>query len=104
MDAITIHPQVSLRFRIETDGIGTLEAALAIARRTGAELRNLRAGCGSQGLEVWMRLSAHDADVLGLFQIRLQNLIGVADVIDIAEHTDRITACGHLPDAAMLAA
>lgn len=104
MDAITIHPQVSLRFRIEADAIGTLEAALAIARRTGAELRNLRAGSGSHGLEVWMRLGAHDADVLALCQIRLQNLIGIADIIEIAENTDRTTACARLPDAAMLAA
>jgi hypothetical protein len=104
MDAITIHPQVSLRFRIETDAIGTLEAALAVARRTGAELRNLRAGCGNLGLEVWMRLGAHDADVLALCRIRLQNLIGVADVVEVKDLIDRTAACGRLSEAATLAA
>jgi hypothetical protein len=82
--------QLSLRFFIDSnlvaDTIGTLESALATARRGGTELCNLRAGLGTHGLEVWMRLRAADADVLALCRTRLQNIVGIAALIDVTHH------------------
>ena len=94
MNLATHRPQISLRFRIEPDGttdmIGALENALATARRGGTALHNLRAGLGTHGLEIWMRLSADDVDVLALCRTRLANLVGVTDLIDIKEITESI--------------
>lgn len=83
MNSAANHPQLNLRFCIEDDAIGTLESTLAIVRRTGAELRNLRAGLGTHGLEVWMRLSASDTDMLALCHTRIGNVVGVVDLLDL---------------------
>jgi hypothetical protein len=103
MDLLLAHPEISLRFRIEDDSIGTLEGALATARRVGAELRNLRAGLGTHGLEVWMRLAAADTDALALCRTRLQNLVGVVDVTDIPQTTSLTAAVVSMRDLATLA-
>jgi hypothetical protein len=90
MNPLTSPPQISLRFCIDTnlvsDTLGALESALATVRRGGAELCNLRAGLGTCGLEVWMRLRAADADALALCRTRLQNIIGIVDVFDMTHH------------------
>jgi hypothetical protein len=82
MDLSLALPEISLRFCIDADAIGTLEGVLATARRGGAELRNLRAGLGTHGFEVRMRLAAADADVLALCRTRLQNLVGIVALLD----------------------
>lgn len=92
MNLATSRSQISLRFRIEDDVAGTLENVLAIVRRVGAELCKLRAGLGTHGLEVWMRLSAEEADILRLCQTRLENCIGVADIFVSAEANGDFTA------------
>jgi hypothetical protein len=82
MDTTARPAELDLRFCIEDDAVGTLEGVLAIVRRTGAELRRLRAGAGSHGLEVWMRLHAPDHDLLHLCRLRLENVAGIADVLE----------------------
>ncbi|HYD79023.1 MAG TPA: hypothetical protein VEC06_04380 [Paucimonas sp.] len=91
MDTPAHHPyQMSLRFCIEADAaLGTLEAALATARRGGLELRNLRAGLGTQGLEIWMRLTATDQDALALCRTRLHHIIGILDLQELPDCPDR---------------
>lgn len=70
--------QKSYRFCIEPDAsIATLEAALAIVRRLGIELRGLRTTATAQGLEVLLRLAAPEEDPLVLCRMRLHNVIGI---------------------------
>lgn len=70
--------QKSYRFHIEPDApIATLEAALAVVRRLGIELRGLRTNATPQGLEVLLRLGAPDEEPLTLCRMRLHNVIGV---------------------------
>jgi hypothetical protein len=57
--------------------LDTLEAVLAIARRGG--LRLCKLDCRQQ--EVSLELAADDPDLLALFQCRLQNVIGVNDIL-----------------------
>jgi hypothetical protein len=102
MDPLPARPEISLRFRIEDDAIGTLEGALATARRVGAELHNLRAGLGTHGLEVWMRLAAADADALALCRTRLQNLVGIVDITDIQQTTLQAVTVVSMRDLVML--
>jgi acetolactate synthase regulatory subunit len=68
----------SYRFRIDADApLATLEAALAVVRRLGIELRGLRTTSTAQGLEVLLRLAAPEPDPLTLCRMRLHNVIGV---------------------------
>jgi hypothetical protein len=77
----TGHHQKTLRFCIETDGaIGTLEAALAVVRRLGLELRSLRTTGGLAGLEVSMQLASAEEDALVLCRQRLHNVIGILPI------------------------
>ena len=70
--------QKSYRFCIEPDApIATLEAALAIVRRLDIELRSLRTAATAQGMEVQMRLAAHEEEPLTLCRMRLHNVIGI---------------------------
>jgi acetolactate synthase regulatory subunit len=70
--------QKSYRFCIEPDApIATLEAALAIVRRLGIELRSLRTTATEQGLDVQLRLAAQEEDPLTLCRMRLHNVIGI---------------------------
>ncbi len=70
--------QKSYRFCIQPDApIATLEAALAVVRRLGIELRSLRVTDMPHGLEVQLRLAAPDEEPLTLCRMRLHNLIGV---------------------------
>lgn len=86
MDTTAHSAELELRFCIEDDAIGTLEGVLAIVRRSGAELCKLRAGAGSHGLEVWIRLRAQDHGPLQLCRLRLENILGVSDVFDPADN------------------
>jgi len=73
------------RFCIEPDApIATLEAALAIVRRLGIELRGLRTTACAHGLEVYLRLAAPEEDPLVLCRMRLHNVIGVQAVRELA--------------------
>lgn len=70
--------QKSYRFCIEPDApIATLEAALAIVRRLGIELRGLRSTSTAQGLDVLLRLAAPAEDPLTLCRMRLHSVIGI---------------------------
>jgi hypothetical protein len=70
--------QKNYRFCIEPDAsIATLEAALAIVRRLGIELRGLRTTATAQGLEVLLCLAAAEEDPLVLCRMRLHNVIGI---------------------------
>ena len=70
--------QKSFRFCIEPDApIATLEAALAIVRRLGIELRGLRSRSTAQGLDVLLRLAAPEEDPLTLCRMRLHGVIGI---------------------------
>jgi len=70
--------QKGYRFCIEADAaIATLECALATVRRLGIELTSLRTHIGSNGMDVQIRLSADDDDVLTLCRMRLHNVIGI---------------------------
>lgn len=81
MTTDTHHHQKTFRFSIEADGaIGTLEAALAIVRRLGLELRSLRTTGGLAGLEVSMRLASAEEDALVLCRQRLHNVIGILPI------------------------
>jgi|GEM_PF-5901137 len=92
--------EIDLRFTIDADAaIGTLEAALQVVRRGGIVLCKLRAGLGSHGLEVWLRLAA-DEDALQLCQSRLANLIGISA---IEEMPGRFAPPPEIPAAALAA-
>lgn len=58
----------------------TLEAVLAIARRGGLRLSRLQVQAGTPADRVRLDLLADDPDSLALFEARLGNLIGVADI------------------------
>jgi acetolactate synthase regulatory subunit len=76
--------QKNYRFSIEPDTpIATLEAALAVVRRLGIELRGLRTTAGTHGLEVHLRLAAPEEDPLVLCRMRLHNVIGVQAVREL---------------------
>jgi hypothetical protein len=78
MDIISTPPhQKDLCFHIEADLIATLEQALAIIRRLGMELRNLRTHTDCKGLAVHVCVSAEDADAITICRKRLQNVIGI---------------------------
>jgi len=76
--------QKNYRFCIEPDApIATLEAALAVVRRLGIELRGLRTTAGAHGLEVHLRLAAPEEDPLVLCRMRLHNVIGVQAIREL---------------------
>ena len=78
----------SYRFCIEPDApIATLEAALAVVRRLGIELRGLRTTAGERGMEVHLRLAAPEEEPLMLCRMRLHNVIGVRVIRELAELT-----------------
>lgn len=78
MKTTTLRPQKSLRFCVEADAaLSTLENALAIVRRAGIELGGLRISPCEEGMDVWMRLSAAEEDLLTLCRQRLNNVVGV---------------------------
>ncbi len=80
--------QKSYRFCIEPDAsIATLEAALAIVRRLGIELRGLRTTATAQGLEVLLRLAAPEEDPLVLCRMRLHNVIGIQAIRETPSST-----------------
>ena len=76
--------QKNYRFCIEPDApIATLEAALAVVRRLGIELRGLRTSAGALGMEVHLRLAAPEEDPLVLCRMRLNNVIGVQAIREL---------------------
>lgn len=73
--------QKTYRFCIEPDAsIGTLEGVLAIVRRLDLELCSLRSTGTPRGLEVQMRLGAHEEDALTLCRMRLHNVVGILSI------------------------
>jgi hypothetical protein len=85
MDTTTPTHRSYLSFYVETDPIGTLEQVLAIIRRLGMELRNLRAQKEAKGLAVYVCLAAEDEDAIITCRKRLQNVIGILAVRESAD-------------------
>jgi hypothetical protein len=79
METPTATHQKKLCFYVEADPdpIAALEQALAIIRRLGMELRNLRTHADSKGLAVFMCVSAEDENLITICRKRLQNVIGI---------------------------
>jgi hypothetical protein len=86
MDIPAPSHQKDLCFHVEAEPIATLEQALAIIRRLGMELRNLRTHTDRNGLAVHLCVSAEDADVITICRKRLQNVIGIVAVRESADH------------------
>ena len=78
MDTTTFSLTFSLA---KSDPMGTLEAALATARRGGIDLVSLTFAEGSHGDTAAMRVRSDDADRLELFLVRLANLIDVSNLV-----------------------
>lgn len=67
-----------LTFLLEPDNtLHALEAVLATARRGGLQLSALRLHRQGPDDAVFLRLHARDGDLLDLFFLRLDNIIGV---------------------------
>lgn len=70
-----------LTFLLEPAGtLDTLEAILATARRGGLTLGGLRLHRAGRDDLVYLRLRSDDADLLDLFTLRLNNIIGVHEI------------------------
>jgi hypothetical protein len=69
------------KFSIEEgDVLGTLECVLMTARRGNLKLLNLQINDGASDANVSMQMSADDEDWLGLYLLRLRNIVGVFNV------------------------
>jgi hypothetical protein len=70
-----------VRFSIDKDRtLDTMEAVLAIARRGGLTLGKLQLQARDSFDHAYLELQAHDPALLDLFLLRLQNVVGVADI------------------------
>ncbi len=67
---------------VAAETLDTLEAVLAIARRGGLRLVYLHVVDTERATDVALTLCAADADPLALFLARLNNLVGVHDIVD----------------------
>ena len=72
---------LSLSFCIDhADPMSTLEAVLATARRGGLTLARLTFTEGPKVYQALIGVQADDPDQLGLFQLRLNNLLDISNV------------------------